>query len=314
MRKKSKYDIIKNYNFKQIAILFILVIFAISFVSVLARYVVKKISNFYTYSQEFYFDSDKLKEDNPVYQLENWPGVDPYTITINMNSYGNNLLKTSYDIEYEISYVCSNNAICQISKQDNKGVISANTNTDFFNVIITPNTALKPGDIVSTTITATTKEPYKKTLEARFYLIVGEDDFSYEITDHEGSQYLEISITNTLSYYKVKDAFDNYNVDDRINVDTYLSLSDANKQKCYSTIVNIAFNTDNVLLDMTNSNYLNADNITNLVKNNYNYITGIEFRMEPLSSAVVRFYKVDVTKDYSYPNTSGQAPIVTVTN
>lgn len=48
-----------------------------------------------------------------------------------MNSYGNNLLKTSYDIEYEISYVCSNNAICQISKQDNKGVISANTNTDF---------------------------------------------------------------------------------------------------------------------------------------------------------------------------------------
>ena len=247
MRKKSKYDIIKNYNFKQIAILFILVIFTISFVSVLARYVVKKISNFYTYSQEFYFDSDKLKEDNPVYQLENWPGVDPYTITINMNSYGNNILKTSYDIEYEISYVCSNNAICQISKQDNKGVISANTNTDFFNVIITPNTALKPGDIVSITITATTKEPYKKTLEARFYLIVGEDDFSYEITDHEGSQYLEISITNTLSYYKVKDAFDNYNVDDRINVDTYLSLSDANKQKCYSTIVNIAFNTLSVL-------------------------------------------------------------------
>lgn len=43
MRKKSKYDIIKNYNFKQIAILFILVIFTISFVSVLARYVVKKL-------------------------------------------------------------------------------------------------------------------------------------------------------------------------------------------------------------------------------------------------------------------------------
>lgn len=170
MRKKSKYDIIKNYNFKQIAILFILVIFTISFVSVLARYVVKKISNFYTYSQEFYFDSDKLKEDNPVYQLENWPGVDPYTITINMNSYGNNLLKTSYDIEYEISYVCSNNAICQISKQDNKGVISANTNTDFFNVIITPNTALKPEDIVSITITATTKEPYKKDLRGKILL------------------------------------------------------------------------------------------------------------------------------------------------
>ncbi len=243
-------------------------------------------------------------------ELEKLVGIDKVNTFYNIV----NEITKLYDIEYEISYVCSNNVICQISKQDNKGVISANTNTDFFNVIITPNTALKPGDIVSITITATTKEPYKKTLEARFYLIVGEDDFSYEITDHEGSQYLEISITNTLSYYKVKDAFDNYNVDDRINVDTYLSLSDANKQKCYSTIVNIAFNTDNVLLDMTNSNYLNADNITNLVKNNYNYITGIEFRMEPLSSAVVRFYKVDVTKDYSYPNTSGQAPIVTVTN
>lgn len=309
-----KKSIIKKYNLKQIIILFVLVVFAISFVSVLARYVLKRVNNFYTTSKEFYFDSDKLKEDNPVYQLENWPGVDPYTITINMNSYGNNLLKTSYDIDYQISYSCSNNALCQISKQDNKGKISANTNSDFFNLVITPNTTLKPGNVVSVTVEASTEEPYKKTLKARFYLIVGDDDFSYEITDEAGSQYLELRVTNTISYYKVKEAFDNYNVNDRINTETYLELTDENKQKCYSTMVNLVFNPDDILLDMTNTNYLNADNITNTIKNNYNYITGIEFKMDPLSSAVVRFYKVDVTKDYTYPNTTGQAPIITVTN
>lgn len=309
-----KKSIIKKYNLKQIIILFVLVVFAISFVSVLARYVLKRVNNFYTTSKEFYFDSDKLKEDNPVYQLENWPGVDPYTLTINMNSYGNNLLKTSYDIDYQISYSCSNNALCQISKQDNKGKISANTNSDFFNLVITPNTTLKPGNVVSVTVEASTEEPYKKTLKARFYLIVGDDDFSYEITDEAGSQYLELRVTNTISYYKVKEAFDNYNVNDRINTETYLELTDENKQKCYSTMVNLVFNPDDILLDMTNTNYLNADNITNTIKNNYNYITGIEFKMDPLSSAVVRFYKVDVTKDYTYPNTTGQAPIITVTN
>ena len=309
-----KKSIIKKYNLKQIIILFVLVVFAISFVSVLARYVLKRVNNFYTSSKEFYFDSDKLKEDNPVYQLENWSGVDPYTITINMNSYGNNLLKTSYDIDYQISYSCSNNALCQISKQDNKGKISANTNSDFFNLVITPNTTLKPGNVVSVTVEANTEEPYQKTLKARFYLIVGDDDFSYEITDNEGSQYLELRVTNTISYYKVKESFDNYNVNDRINTETYLELTDENKQKCYSTMVNLVFNPDDVLLDMTNTNYLNADNITNTTRNNYNYITGIEFKMEPLSGAVVRFYKVDVTKNYTYPNTTGQEPIITVTN
>lgn len=309
-----KKSIIKKYNLKQIIILFVLVVFAISFVSVLARYVLKRVNNFYTSSKEFYFDSDKLKEDNPVYQLENWSGVDPYTITINMNSYGNNLLKTSYDIDYQISYSCSNNALCQINKQDNKGKISANTNSDFFNLVITPNTTLKPGNVVSVTVEANTEEPYQKTLKARFYLIVGDDDFSYEITDNEGSQYLELRVTNTISYYKVKESFDNYNVNDRINTETYLELTDENKQKCYSTMVNLVFNPDDVLLDMTNTNYLNADNITNTTRNNYNYITGIEFKMEPLSGAVVRFYKVDVTKNYTYPNTTGQEPIITVTN
>lgn len=309
-----KKSIIKKYNLKQIIILFVLVVFAISFVSVLARYVLKRVNNFYTSSKEFYFDSDKLKEDNPVYQLENWSGVDPYTITINMNSYGNNLLKTSYDIDYQISYSCSNNALCQISKQDNKGKISANTNSDFFNLVITPNTTLKPGNVVSVTVETNTEEPYQKTLKARFYLIVGDDDFSYEITDNEGSQYLELRVTNTISYYKVKESFDNYNVNDRINTETYLELTDENKQKCYSTMVNLVFNPDDVLLDMTNTNYLNADNITNTTRNNYNYITGIEFKMEPLSGAVVRFYKVDVTKNYTYPNTTGQEPIITVTN
>lgn len=302
----------KNKIKKQQIIIFIFIILCfITLTVTFGRYVSNTINNFFLRSKEFYFYSDKLKENTAVYQIDNWTGVDPYTIIINMNSMENNLKKTNYDISYDISYTCTSNATCQLSKQN--GIILASTNMDSFNLVITPNTGLNIGDEVTVTITAVSTYPYKKTLSANFTLIVGREQLSYEIVDSVGSEYLELDLTNTLSYYNVETAFGSYNKGDRIDVDTYLTLSDQDKEKCYSAMVTLEFDPNKILLDMTNQNYENAINVTTTNINGNNFINGITFKLEPISSAVVRFYKIDISKDYTYPIIN-QTSIVNVTS
>lgn len=297
MQKESKTKSI--YKKQQIIIILVLALCFITLVSAFGRYVLNGINNFFVRTKEFYFYSDKLKENSPIYQIDNWTGIDPYTITVNMNSMENNLKKATYDISYDITYECTSNATCQLSKTS--GIIPATSNSDYFNLVITPNTGLTTGDKVTVVITATSSSRYTKTLSARFTLVVGQESLSYEIVDSESNQYLDLNITNTLSYYKVETAFDSYNVGDRIDVDTYLTLSDANKAKCYSALITLSFDPNEVLLDMTNTNYLNAISTTTTNIDGSNYINGMTFKVEPISSAVVRFYKIDVSKDYTYP-------------
>jgi hypothetical protein len=301
-KRKAKEKKIYNsnkYKAKQLFIIAVVLVCTLTFVATFGRYVVNTINNFFVRTKEFYFYSDKLSENSSYYQIDNWTGVDPYTITVNMNSRLNNIKVTTYDIDYDISYRASENCSCQLSKE--AGTILASSNSDYFNLTIIPNTGLTTGDKVWVVITATSNAQYKKTLTATFVLTVGKENLSYEIKDEAQSKYLELNITNTLSYYKVSEAFESYNVDDRIDVDTYLNLSDENKAKCYSALITLKFDPNIVLLDMTNTNYLNATQVSKEVINGSNYINGITFKVDPISSAVVRFYKLDVSQDYTYP-------------
>lgn len=284
---------------QQLIILLVAILCFAIIVPTLGRYVINSINNFFLKTKEFYFYSDKLKEKEAIYQIDNWTGVDPYTITVNMNSIENNLKKATYDISYDVSYTCTDNATCQLSKSS--GIISADSNSDFFNIIITPNIGLKTGDKVTVALTAISTSKYTKSLKARFTLVVGKEKISYEIVDSKENKYLDLNITNTLSYYNVETAFENYKVGDRIDVDTYISLSEENKAKCYSALITLKFNPEQVLLDMTNTNYLKSISTQTIKIGDSNYITSITFKIEPISSAVVRFYKQDVTKDYTYP-------------
>ena len=308
--KEGKKSNIK-YTTKQLFIIAILIICSITLVSTLGRYVVNSLNNFFFRTKEFYFFSDKLTEKSSYYQIENWTGIDPYTITINMNSRLNNLKASSYDISYDITYSCSSNATCQLSK--NSGNILASTNVDYFNLTLTPSTELAVGDKVWVVITATSTVKYKKNISATFVLTVGKEQVSYEIVDSESNKYMDLNITNTLSYYKVKQAFNSYAVGDKINVDDYLALSDENKAKCYSTQITLSFDPKIVVLDMTNENYLKATNVTTTNIDGTSYINGMTFNIEPISSVVVRFYKKDVSKNYTYPITNSTS-IITVTS
>ena len=304
----SKRRIKNKYKIKQLIILFILILNVSFFVSILGRYAIKSINNFFAKSKEFYFYSDKLDVSNPAYQIENWSGVDDYTIIVNMNSYENNLLSTSYDIEYEISYFASDNIICQLSKE--RGTIYANQKTDYFILTITPNTVLETGDSVYVEITAKATVPYEKTIKGRFTLIVGQEQLTYEVEDVANRPYLEVNITNTLSYYIVQEAFGTYSVGNKITRDIYLELTDNNKEKCYSSIVTIDFDTDYLLMDMTNEAYINKISSATTTKNGYTYINSITFKIDALSSKKIRFYKVDETQNY----TNNYSEIITITN
>lgn len=298
------------YKKKQILLLLAIVLCSISFVIVFGRYVTNSVNNFFMRTKEFYFFSDKLSENRDIFQIENWSGVDDYTITINMNSRKNNLEVSTYDIGYDITYSCSDNAICQLSKTS--GTISGDTNTDFFNVTITPNTQLKTGDKVIVSIEATSKTDFVKTLKGRFTLVVGQEDLTYQITDEPDSPYMELSITNTLTYYIVEEAFGDYEAGYKIDIDTYLALTEEEKAKCYSSIVTVAFSPNQILLDNTSESYVNAINITTTTVNDKNYINSITLPIEAISSVDLRFYKVDTSKDYTYPNINNNS-VVSVT-
>lgn len=314
MQKKIGNFISKNIKYKknQIIIATLIALSLLSFIIIFGRYLTSNVSNFFVRSKEFYFFSDKLSEDTSVYQVDNWSGVDDYTITINMNSRLNNIESATYDIGYDISYTCSDNAICQLSKT--QGIINADTNSDFFNLTITPNTQLKDGDKVVVDVVVNSTAPYKKTLKGRFTFVVGKENLTYQITDNSQDPYMLLSITNTLTYYTIKEEFDSFHVGDRIDIDTYLSLSEDKQSKCYSAEVKISFDPRDVLFDVTNSVYSDATNITTTNIDGKTYINGFTIKIDAISSREIRFYKVDVNQDYTYPNGSNDKSIITVSS
>ena len=216
-----------------------------------------------------------------------------------LNNNKNNLLHANSDISYEVSYVCSKKAICNVSK--NEGIIYSERTTDYFNVTITPDGVMRNGDEVWIEVTASSTSPYKKTISARFILKVGIPGISYTIDDVSGRPYFNLSVTNTTDYYLVKESFDDYQVDQRIDYNTYMSLSEENKAKCALPLITLTFDPSVVILDMTNTAYLNAENYTTTEIDGYNYVNSISFRIALESSEAVKFYKANANMDYTYP-------------
>ena len=265
----------------------------------LGRYIYNDIRDFYLASKSFYFNSDKLTPLRGIYQIDNWSGVDTYTLTINLNNIKNNLVHAESDIEYEINYTCSNNANCSVSKT--QGILYSEKQTDYFSATISPNTALTNKDEVWIEIVAKSTYPYKKTLSARFILKVGIPGISYSIYDEAKRPYFDLSVTNTIDYYLVKEAFGIYSINQRIDYNTYMSLSDNDKAKCALPLITLTFDPQVVILDMTNTAYLNAETYTTIQINNHSYVNSISFHIALESSETVRFYKANANADYTYP-------------
>ncbi len=292
---------------KILIIIGVIIVLTTSLSITYGRYIYIEIRNFYLSSKNFYFNSDKLKDTMARYQIDNWSGVDSFNITINLNSIKNNNIASESDITYDITFNCSDNVTCTTTKTS--GTILSSSNTDYFTVTITPNKALLENDKVTMYIEANATSPYTKTISAFFTINIGIPGLSYEISDIANRAYLLLNITNTLDYYKVLTSFDNYQEGDKIDINTYLNLSDEDKSKCASAIITLNFEPNTVILDMTSSAYLKSTNITTTTINNYEYVNQISFKIDALSSEVVNFYKKDTSKDYTYPFTNNNSII-----
>lgn len=290
-------------------IFLILFILTIGLVTTLGRFVYDEIKKNILHTQSFYFESDKLRTTTTLYQINNYNGVDNYDILINMNSIKNNKIIANSDIEYNITFSCSNNANCSASKAT--GTILKTTGTDFFQVSISPKSSMNEGESMHVSITASATNPYEKDLSATFKLVVGNYGLSHEINDEVNRTYLEVKITNTLDYYKVLEVFDNYEIGDKIDIVTYQALNADKQAKCASAVAHLAFNPNVILFDNA-SGVQNMLTQTTTVIDGYNYVNSFSFKLEPISSVIVRFYKKNSALNYTYPVVNPTS-IVTVT-
>lgn len=310
-------------------IIAIVIIITFYTTSSFGRYVYEFFNDFYLRSKEFYFNSDKLTDYTTQYTITDWPGVNEYDINISMNSKKNSLVMSRSDITYDVTATCDDKI--EVTPLEQKARIipgsdstntSANKNTDNFKITLKPKTQLKDGDSVWVKVVATSTTPYEKTISAVFTLIVAKEKVSYKIVDKPNQLYLDVQITNSMSYYLVKTAFGNYGVDDKIDSDTYNSLSDAEKKNCYSADIRLHFDqktingnpkmvsmdmSDHTFMNLTDSNIGYDNSVTSNETNDgtkYTYVNEINFSVKPLTSVNIRFYKVDPSKDYSFPNSA----------
>lgn len=337
MRERKKTRIRrKNVGIKKLILFLILIFIIIQLIRIIipasvtfSRYVYSVIRSYYLSSKEFYFKSDKLSNTTAYFEADNWSGVDSYEITVNMNSRKNNIEASKDDIEYNISYeyeVYHSDG----KKYDNKddlidfyisktsGVIRTSANNrDYFDVSITPKSGMKldDNDYIYIKLEAHSTSPYEETLRGEFKINIGNLGMSYVVEDQAYSPYLEVRITNTLDYYIVDQAFGGYAPNSRITIAEYLALPDADKAKCHSMIITIGFDPNKIVMDTTSNVYLIADSngdTTYIDKNNYNYVNSIKFKIDAEESKIVKFYKIDASKDYSYPFGENPEQVVNV--
>ena len=325
---------------KKIIIIILILVFIVPAVT-FGRYIYNLFLDHYFASKNFYFNSDLLSKDGTQYTISNWSGVDSYILTINMNSIKNDKKYALSDIYYNIEYECGEKVNCYLNKDS--GVIPASTdgdkNRDSFALTIIPKEPFVNNEETNISITAKSISPYKKTLSASFKLRASKIGLSYEITDKKNDIFSVLRLTNSLTYYTVKEAFGNYNVGDEIEQYKYQELSSEDKKKCYSLLVNLSFDPRVINMDLTNAYYLkvlknNPSKINTIklrkvlksfgdykeddlidentyetlseeekdnISSQYDYVNGIIIEIDAISSADIKFYKKDTTNDYTYP-------------
>ncbi len=311
MKKKLRrtFQYIKTHKKARIFSIAIISVVSLFFLVNFSRYVKQIIENYITRTERFYFNSDKLTVDNKLFEINYWPGAAPYEISITLNSLDNALRGTDINIDYTVSCQASTGVQCQLSKSG--GTIRTNTHKDTFTATVVPLVPFEDGDSASITVTAKASEPFEKELKGTFKFIVGHYGLSYKIQDAVKQPYLEAVISNTDDYYVVRTAFGTYSVGDRISSAKYNELSDTDKAKCASAIIKLSFDPDDLRLDMTNYYYQNKIAETIEPIGGFDYVNSFTFVIKPQTSIAIKFYKLHVENDYSYPFNTSQ-PIVDI--
>lgn len=266
-----------------------------------AGYIRNIIDSYILETKGFYFNSSVLNVNGKVHNINNWDGVNSYSITVDVNNKKNEVKSTTADIEYNIYYECSSNVTCSVSATS--GIIREGAKTDSYQLTVTPVGAFEKGEQATVKTYVTSTSPYEKTLVGTYIIGVAKNNFTYNIEDSVNSKYLILNLTNSVAFYEVETAFDNYAVGDLISLDDYLTLSDTDKEKCFSAKVTLTIPIDKLALDMTTNSYLHmvdGSEVTEVV-DSHNYVKKYTFKIDATSSEKVLFYKYDISQNYTYP-------------
>lgn len=262
------------------------------------KYIVEEYHSYYANSKNFYFTSNILKEDNPLYQINNWSNIGQFSISFDLSSKKNEYIQTDYDIAYKVSVTCPNDVTCTVDKST--GIIYETNHSDNITVTVNPTRVFNENEKITVELNAESTAPYVKKLSARFEYIVGKTGTTYEIEDEPNKPYMLFKVTTAKNYCTVTEAFQSYKVNDVITSSDYYQLSDANKNKCVSNHVSLSFDPYTILLDTT-SEILNNATYTTTNYNGSGLINHLEYDIGPLSTIAVKFYKRYPSNNYAYP-------------
>ena len=293
----------------------ILIIFLVLSV-VFARYIYNIINNYILETKHMYFYSSVLDVNGKNFSIQNWDGYETYHFTVDLRNYKNDDRRSDVDIPYTINLSCDTTKVTCTTTKGSGSTLEHTTDSDSFVVDVTPVTGvtLTEDDIITVTTTVTTTSPYKKVIYGSYHIGIEKVNFSKTVVDSVGSLYATLVLKNTISVYEIETTFtdggNTYTAGNKITPDVYNSLSDTNKEKCFSAIVTISFDTSKVKIDVTDKYFLhrlNGGGYSTTTDAN-GFINGFTLKMGPSSTAEVLFYKDDISQNYTNNNT-----VITVT-
>ena len=119
-----------------------------------------------------------------------------------------------------------------------------------------------------------------------------------------------LKVTNAISHCTVTEAFGNRQIGDLIDINVYKTLSEADKAKCKGEDISISFNPNVTIIDTTD-NILDKYTYQTTTISGIDYVSSLDFVVDPVSTAVIKFYKINPAIDYTYPITNSTS-IITV--
>lgn len=299
----------RKINKKKLIICIIILIILTSS-PVFGRYIYNSVKDLYLKSRNFSFSSDLLTTAGKTYKYSNWSGVDTYEIDFQLYSYENELSLFSYEgdgLGYTVTCTVDDPTKATVhvgteaGEATNTSYIPNLTNVKDVKVYLRPTGNLVDGDTVKLTITASTSEPYVKTISATFIIRIAiHSNVTYSIDDSEGSIYATLKLINTASEStKLGLTFRPY----------YLRIDETNPY-CENALVKEYVTVTETIKQVTTNE--DGDEVVEDVEVDVQYINYIVIEMEPEDVATIRFYKQDTSVDYTYPGGSYGSLIVNV--
>lgn len=285
----------------------------------LSKYTYSAIRGAYLNAKDFYFTSnilDKVGKNSSV-EGDNWSGKEGYSFDVVLYSKKNDYKKATADIKYTVSIVAKvyqdqggNKEAKQVGtdlevSSDSKvlgtreegikiendyielhvdklaGTIFSSNNQDSIKVQVIPKSQefFKENDYVEVKLVAEATAPYTDKIEGTYRIKVKKEGLSYSIEDSKNSPYMNLILTNA-------------------------SIGEEGRKN-----VQLEFDTAQIVLDTTSKEYNDAKN---LYMDREKYFNKLTIEIGPLESKSIKFYKKNITEDYSYPNIGNNLSIITV--